>query len=499
MGKNAGHIQPRPGSAPSCARGEADISSSTAEQEPTEAADVQILCEVFALSLAEGAESSTLLVTSDVLHFEKTGAGLSVRVGLLDLHLQPDGAMEVKETPNGYAFLFPHTMDEVFMLKIYPRDGDADKVDAILALFGQSRPPPPEALPANDGAAYQSKAAGTILRSGVWLATKVVQAGDHASKRIEQMGQEQVQGRETKDVRVSEGTQRALGHTRAGAGHILRWTRVGVSLACATFKMVGGAMAEATRKTGALDRLTPDREGGRGTGRIVMEVGMASVDAALDVYGAIKKAADVVTDQTERTAVQVAGDLYGEEVREAAGKGVGAVMDVGRAGAKVFQVVGDEVDLCLQVATEYADHAITLGAVLAEAPLHEGQLRRRDPITFQWADRWASLNRYGLLLFRDEETLRARDVRRPPPNMVGADDLFSVVGAGPASFTVLSRDHVLHEFQAPSPGARDAWCEQLLAAQRNSHRYRVLEGAAGGAAAATDPGSNSRASAARKH
>merc|ERR1712039_559273 len=155
------------------------------------------------------------------------------------------------------------------------------------------------------------------MRNGVWMAEKLIKAGDAASTWIEQKGTEHVQGKDRKEVQVSQQTQKALDATRAGAGHILKWTRVGVSFASATFKVVGSGMAEMTRRTGALDALNPEK-GGSEKGRVVMEVGMASVDAVLDVYHAMKKAADVVADQSERTAVQVAGDLYGEDTRKAA-------------------------------------------------------------------------------------------------------------------------------------------------------------------------------------
>lgn len=436
---------------------------------------VPILCEAFKVCLRPGAEGSELLVTADVLHLEKSSDGLSIQIGALDLQLQQNGVMELKEMPNGWGLLFPHSSEETFVIQIYPREGDAEKLEAILSTFRQLKTMTPEVEVVAKPEEYESQTANTIKTSGVWLATKLIQAGDKASAWIKRKGEDKAQNAETKEVAVSEGTQKALKDAKTGAEHILKWTRVGVSFASATFKLVGGKMAEVTRKTGALDKLKPDKD--QKNGRVCMEVGMASVDAILDVYHAMKKAADVVTDQTERTAVQVAGDLYGEEVREAAKSGVGAVMDVGRAGAKILQVAGDEVDLCLQIATEYADHAVTMDMIMEETPIKEGKMTRRDPITFKWSLRFASLSNFGLLLFTDEATMLARDAKRPPANMIGADDFYSIEAAGlgvESSLKIRTRDHVMHEFLINAED-RDEWLESLIKVQKGSHRYKVLQ------------------------
>eukprot|EP00928_Gymnodinium_smaydae_P014159 TRINITY_DN15147_c0_g1_i2.p1 TRINITY_DN15147_c0_g1~~TRINITY_DN15147_c0_g1_i2.p1 ORF type:complete len:471 (-),score=74.46 TRINITY_DN15147_c0_g1_i2:88-1458(-) len=437
---------------------------------------VEILCEVSRVSLSvDEAQSSSnsceILISSNKLHFHQGSDGLTVRVGELELRLPPGGTMDAEEKMNGWIFLFPHSNEDVFSLRIFPQPGEAEKVEAVLSIFRQ--------LSQEEAREAESSVSQAVRGGGEWLAKKIVAGGYNMASWIDKTGKKKVEGKTTEEVEISESTQKALEKARVGAGYLLKGTNFAVSFAFAGVKVVGSKMAEATRASGALEKLPVTSGSGSAKGRKCVEVGMASVDAALDVYHATKLAADVLANQTERTAVQVAGDLYGDDARRAAASGVGAAMDVGRAGAKVLQVATDEVEMALECAVEFADHTISLESIMKQPPILQGAVLRRDPMTLLWRERFASLCSAGLLIFKTEEALKAMNVKTPPQNMIAADDIYSVTKRDDdvTRLSVRTRDHVMHELKVLQD-QRENWIDRLTEVQQASHRYQAL--AAGG-------------------
>eukprot|EP00931_Biecheleriopsis_adriatica_P009863 TRINITY_DN110959_c0_g1_i1.p1 TRINITY_DN110959_c0_g1~~TRINITY_DN110959_c0_g1_i1.p1 ORF type:complete len:445 (-),score=85.99 TRINITY_DN110959_c0_g1_i1:73-1407(-) len=437
--------------------------------------EVPVLCEIFDVSPTGTQE---LLVAGDSLQIKQDASGLILQVGVMSIVLLTGGVMETVKTSSSWAFLFPHESGHVFVIQVYPREGDDEHISSILNLFGQLSPAAAADTSKTAGRGRGSTAA-KITSGGEWLSKKIVATGAAAAAFIDKKGKEYVEGKDTKHVEVSSKTQSGLDYARFGAGLLLQGATTGLSFAVAGFKTAGRAAAHINRKTGALDKLAAQIGTSAGGGQsettsFVIEVGSAGVDAALDVYHSVKKAADVVTDQSERTAVQVAGDLYGEEVRAAAKSGVGAVADVGRAGAKILQVAGDEVEVAMECAIEFADQTLSLEDFLQEAPVLEGQVRRQDPMTFQWNDRCASLSAKGLLFFKDEVSMRAKDKHHPPTNMMSADDILAVETENSTRLVIRTRDHVIHRLEVRDGLA--SWFDAVSAVQRNSRRFRALSG-----------------------
>jgi hypothetical protein len=274
---------------------------------------------------------------------------------------------------------------------------------------------------------------------------------------------------------------------RDGAGYLKKGVAVGLSMAVAGFKTIGRKVVEVSQQTGAFDKLSAemspnsDVNGSSGDsdkkGKVIIEIGSAGIDAALDVLYALKTAAIVVADQSERTAVQVAGDLYGEEARDAAKSGVGAVADVGRAGAKIFQFAGDTAEVALEVAIEAIDQTVSMDDFLLADPVCEGPMKCQDAMTFVWNDRFVSLSQKGLLVFLDEETClaKAKAKARPPLLMVSADDLERVEKEGDIRIVLRTRDHVIRRFEIASiVVVRDSWFASIVVVQQSSRRYIAL-------------------------
>merc|ERR1712087_97514 len=114
---------------------------------------------------------------------------------------------------------------------------------------------------------------------------------------------------------------------------------------------------------------------------------------------------------------------------------------------------------------------------MKETPILQEQLKRRDPMTLQWRDKYASLSNAGLLVFKDELSMKAMDISKPPQNMIGADDIYSVT-KHPDENTRLSlrtRDHVMHELCLHDQASRNTWCDRLTDVQRASRRYKALD------------------------
>eukprot|EP00931_Biecheleriopsis_adriatica_P075176 TRINITY_DN49100_c0_g1_i1.p1 TRINITY_DN49100_c0_g1~~TRINITY_DN49100_c0_g1_i1.p1 ORF type:complete len:610 (+),score=94.54 TRINITY_DN49100_c0_g1_i1:40-1869(+) len=439
-------------------------------------AEIKIAAELHLISLDVEPPSSEVLASGDSVLFELDANELSIVVGSLELFNLARSEVEITETQDRLSLMFPESDDRSYSLMLYPREDEHDKLEVILRLF--DRLPELFDKPAPESKEeVKSAGGGYIAGAGAWLAGMVVQESQALATYMEEKGHDYVQGAERQDVAVDENVLKAMHATQTGAGYVLGATGHVVSALISGAKTVGSAAVTATQKSGALDALGlkdtgEERENDSGAVRMVVDVASETVTAVSDVTNAVSSAFEIIVSQSERTVVQVAGDLYGDDVAKATQAGVGTFATIGRTGMVVMDtsVSGVAVNLSTAVTDRY-----TLPDFVKANPVLEGRLDWRNPLHWTWHECFASLSSLGILLYDSEEDMKARSAEIAPRHIIDVENIRSIDKLG-LQISIREWDHSSHELCVPESSnlTCDEWHNEFTEVHKNSRAYQAL-------------------------